>query len=108
MWDRKAIIEHRNSEGLHGFLRLHFRYGQGVFLYKSQQLQRGSGTMKEDVRFHASVLSRIFKKLISRPPLGSLSLLLLFGLRQATNALGFAFAWLGETRVRSGRANPST
>ena len=107
LWESAARIEHRHAQSLRGFLRLHWRYGQGAFLYQAKRKQRASGTMVEDLGFHRRLPSRIFKKLKSRRPLGSLSLFLLFGLWQATNALGFAFAWLGENRVRSGRANPS-
>lgn len=92
LWEPTARIEHRHAQSLGGFLRLHWRYGQGAFLYQAKRKERASGTMAEDLGFHGS-LPKAACAALSGHSLGRK--LLLFSaliLWQLTNALGFFWA----------------
>jgi glycosyltransferase involved in cell wall biosynthesis len=91
-WEPTTRIEHRHAQSLSGFLRLHWRYGQGAFLYQAKRKERASGTMAEDLKFHRE-LPRAVWAAVSRYPLGRrLKLLSALMVWQMANALGFFWA----------------
>lgn len=93
VWVPNAQIEHRHAQNLQGFVRLHWRYGQGAFLYQAKRKERSSGTMSDDLMFHRELPGRI-RASISRYPLGRrLKLLSALFLWQVANAVGFFHAW---------------
>ena len=53
-WVPGARIEHRHGQSLGKFVRLHFRYGQGAYIYQAKRRQRGAGTMQADLAFHGA------------------------------------------------------
>ena len=57
-----ACIEHRHAQSLRGFLRLHWRYGMGAFLYQAKRKERASGTMTEDLGFHRNLAKVAWSK----------------------------------------------
>ena len=92
IWAEKAVIEHRHAQGLREFLTLYFRYGQGAFLYQAKRRSRGSGTMKEDLAFHANLAAQLMRR---RKDLGTtrfFAVLLSLLAWQLANATGFAWA----------------
>ena len=89
VWVESARLEHRHAQDLHEFLHLYFRYGQGAFLYQAKRRNRGSGTMKEDLGFHANLVGQLRRRkkvLTNKQFLGVLVPLLLW---QVANAAGF-------------------
>ena len=87
------LLEHRHPQTLGKFLDLHFRYGSGAFLYQAKRRARASGTMKEDLQFHRSLVQQLWKRL---PQQGGFirqtKLLLGLLLWQIANAAGFFWA----------------
>ena len=85
----EARLEHRHGQNLWQFLRMHYRYGRGAHLYQRMRKKRQSGTMREDLGFHATLWPGIRRRLAGR----SLSYKLRVGLRlagwQVANACGF-------------------
>jgi glycosyltransferase involved in cell wall biosynthesis len=100
MWRKCALIEHRHAQTLAGFCRLHFRYGQGAFLYQSKRKLRGSGTMAQDLGFHRSLpkLAGSFLEPYSLPQRVALGFNLF--LWQIANAAGFAHVWASRPANR--------
>lgn len=56
----EAKVEHRHSQSLGVFLDVHYRYGRGAWLYHGKRRTRGTGTMKDDLGFHATLPRRIW------------------------------------------------
>ena len=54
-----ATIEHRHAQSLRQFLGLHYRYGRGAYIYQAKRRERGSGTMTQDMNFHATLMRRL-------------------------------------------------
>lgn len=94
VWEKNALIEHRHAQSPTAFCRLHFRYGQGAFLYQAKRKERASGTMSQDLGFHRSLPVTVMKKI---SPYGfgvRCRLLANLSLWQVWNALGFFAEWL--------------
>lgn len=96
MWDKKAVVEHRHRQTLGGFLRVHWRYGQGAYHYHTRRSSRASGTIRDDLGFHCRLPSLISRRLSVRRPVRSVTVFFLLVVWQACNTLGFASAWLGK------------
>ena len=62
LWESAAARAPRHAQSLRGFLRLHWRYGQGAFLYQAKRKQRASGTMVEDLGFHRRLPGVVLEK----------------------------------------------
>jgi GT2 family glycosyltransferase len=94
-WVPEARIEHRHSQSLRKFLDLHYRYGRGAHRYQSIRRSRGTGTMKQDLGFHASLPRRLWRALgRERGMLRRAQLAGALCLWQVANAAGFlAEAW---------------
>jgi len=92
IWEKAARIEHRHSQSLGGFIRLHWRYGQGAFLYQAKRKKRASGTMAEDLGFHRSLPKAVWVALSDHSPGRRLQLLSALMLWQLANAMGFLWA----------------
>jgi GT2 family glycosyltransferase len=90
VWAPEARIEHRHSQSLWKFLELHYRYGRGARRYQSVRRSRGTGTMREDLSFHASLPRQLATMLRrERGPLRRMQLLTALALWQVANAVGF-------------------
>lgn len=100
VWAPEARIEHRHSQSLRKFLDLHYRYGRGAHRYQAMRRSRGTGTMREDLSFHATLPRRLTQALRREHGLlRRLRLALAFALWQAANAVGFfAEAWSPSAR----------
>jgi glycosyltransferase involved in cell wall biosynthesis len=100
MWRKCALIEHRHAQTLAAFCRLHFRYGQGAFLYQSKRRLRGSGTMARDLGFHRS-LPKLAGSCL-KPYSFKQRVVLAFNLIlwQIANAAGFAHVWASRPAIR--------
>ena len=99
VWCKEAQIEHRHSQTLKKFLRLHYRYGKGAYSYHRKRKERHGGNMKKDLGFHASIIALLWPKL--GRPMGygkSLGIIVGFVLWQLANACGFFAQAFAEYR----------
>lgn len=60
IWRPEAFIEHRHPQSLGEFIGLHYRYGRGAYLYQQRRRERGTGTMEDDLGFHATLPRRVW------------------------------------------------
>jgi glycosyltransferase involved in cell wall biosynthesis len=92
-----AIVRHEHRATLRGFVRQYFNYGRGAWRYHRLRRLRGSGRMTADTKLHGKLYQLL------RAPLGRLStwmrwkVLLLVGVWEVANLLGFVWQALGET-----------
>ncbi|MFM7143474.1 MAG: glycosyltransferase family 2 protein [Alphaproteobacteria bacterium] len=106
-----ATIAHFHEQDLAEFLRLHLRYGRGAYRYHALRRARGSGSLGEEVGFHASFVPRFRARAAAEGrgaawQVRAAALLLAW---QGANALGFVAEWLqgrspstGESRLPPG------
>ena len=91
IWRPAASIEHFHPQTLASFLDLHYRYGRGAWTYHSKRRLRSTGTMSDDLGFHATLPRSILRGLARYPgawrKLQFCSALLLW---QRANVAGFA------------------
>lgn len=99
VWKKDSWIEHRHAQDVFGFCRLHFRYGQGAFLYQAKRKERASGSMAADMAFHRSLPKMVLQKIRDRRRLEQLTIPAAFFLWQAMNTTGF---FRGLLKSRSG------
>lgn len=92
LWEPTARIEHRHAQSLGGFIQIHWRYGQGAFLYQAKRKERASGTMAEDLGFHRSLPKAVWAALSDHPLGKRLQLFSALMLWQLANAIGFLWA----------------
>lgn len=103
IWRSAARVEHRHSQTLWKFIDLHFRYGRGARLYQTRRRIRGSGTMREDLGFHAGLPARVSRRLAaSTLPFWRGSVVVSLVVWQVANAAGF----VTETIRRFGNEPP--
>lgn len=86
-----AVVRHAHDLTLSGYLRQHFRYGQGAFHYHQIRAHRGSGRLANEFVFYRSLARRLFTSLSGYRPARACGLLALLLLWQATNAIGYAW-----------------
>jgi glycosyltransferase involved in cell wall biosynthesis len=95
-WIDGAVVAHYHALTLEGFLRQHFDYGRGAYLFHRRRNLRGSGKIQNDLSFYSRT-----RDLLTRPalagsrPLTTLSLLALW---QVANTAGF-FAELSRSAL---------
>lgn len=97
VWSVGARVEHRHTQGLWEFLRLHYRYGRGAHRYQAARAARRSGEMREDIAFHATIPGRVWRRL-GRGLLKDAGLVAALCVWQAANAIGF-FTEMIATRM---------
>jgi glycosyltransferase involved in cell wall biosynthesis len=93
LWQKSALIEHRHGQSLMAFIRLHFRYGQGAYLYQAKRKLRGSGTMLNDLGFHLSLPASVLRKTSNHRVGTRLSIVGCLILWQLANAGGFLWSF---------------
>jgi glycosyltransferase involved in cell wall biosynthesis len=94
VWKKDARIEHRHAQDVFGFCRLHFRYGQGAFLYQAKRKERASGSMAGDMAFHRSLPKVVLQKIRNRRCSEQIAILTSFLIWQVMNTVGFFSALL--------------
>lgn len=84
-------VHHMHRSSLGGFVRQYFNYGRGAWRYHRLRRQRRHGKMRDDVRLHVELPSRLAAPM-SRVPAGwRLQVLMLMGVWQVANLAGFLF-----------------
>lgn len=82
-----AIVVHRPALDARAFVRQHFGYGRGAWLYQRARAARGAGGVGFDPRFHLEVARRLLRR--SRG-LGTVAALARLVVWQSANTAGFA------------------
>jgi GT2 family glycosyltransferase len=101
-----ARIEHRHPQSFLQFVGLHFRYGQGAYVYQAKRRVRKSGTMREDFGFHRSLVAAIRGKLSGHQPGYQIGIAIRLAAWQVANTAGFfyeAIRWAGQFPSRRPR-----
>jgi len=106
VWRPEARIEHRHGQSFRQFVDLYVRYGRGAYRYQAIRKERGSGTMREDLGFHATLPHRVWHHLKQQGHVGSgIATVAALGVWQVANAAGFLLeAFNGRERRVPGDA----
>jgi len=103
IYEPAAVVAHAHSLGLLSYLRQHFTYGRGAVHFHRIRAARASGTMVEEMSFHANLRNWLTQPFRRRTPVDATRMAALLVLWQSANLAGFAY----EMLVRSGyRATP--
>jgi len=95
-----AIVFHSHALTLSGFCRQHFAYGRGAWNYHSVRARRGSGRLRDDLRFHTRFIRLLADPLARLPRSERWKIVLLLALWQAINAGGFCYEALRAQATR--------
>jgi len=98
-YEPRAVVRHFHAMRLGGFLRQHFRYGEGAFQLSQLRRRRGSGPLRiEPTPFYTGLLRSPFDTSERRWRLG---IAVLLAASQLAGAAGFFWA---KSRAASARA----
>jgi GT2 family glycosyltransferase len=84
-----AVVHHGHDLSWTGFCRQHFHYGRGAFRYHRARMRRGTGRLRDDVRFHAELPRRLVAVFAALPLRRWAGLAALLALWQIANATGY-------------------
>lgn len=99
----RAIVRHFHAMNVFGFLRQHFRYGEGAFGLTLRRRQlTGGGLRPEPVGFYVNLLRSPFEATDSVHPWIMSGLL---AICQFLSAFGFVWGWLEHSRAQRARRN---
>lgn len=88
----EVVVSHHHDLNLVGFCRQHFNYGRGAAQFQRTRRRRRSGSLGNELRFHARFLALLRGPLSKLRPLRAVRILLLLGLWQILNLGGYLFA----------------
>ena len=86
-----AVVYHANDLSWPGFCRQHFNYGRGAYRYHRLRARRGSGRLRDDMRFHAELPRRLLPVFAVTPRRRWIGLAALLMTWQAVNAAGYFY-----------------
>jgi GT2 family glycosyltransferase len=98
----QAVVYHAHALSLYGFCRQHFRYGRGARRYHHVRGRRGSGRLRDDMRFHANLIQILREPLSRLPVRHALRVCAALILWQASNAAGFFYEGIREDGALAG------
>jgi GT2 family glycosyltransferase len=102
----EAVIYHAHDLRLGSFVRQHRAYGRGAYTYHRVRASRGSGRMRDDLRFHAELPARLLAS-ARRVPAGTAARgAALAVVWQAVNAAGWAEAAATDATQRVSQRLP--
>ena len=99
----KAVIHHLHRLTLRTFCEQCFTYGRGALRYHAVRARRGSGRLRDDLRFHGQLLHNLRGPFSRMRPNRAVRMIALLVLWQVANAAGFAYERLcamGSPRFR--------
>lgn len=101
-WATEANIEHRHSQHLSNFVKLHFRYGKGAYQFHTERRLRKTGHFSESLAFHFR-LHRLISRAFRQYPRWTMRVRLMCAIfiMQLANTAGFvvaAFRSIGNRR----------
>lgn len=62
-WRKAALVEHRHAQDFYGFVRLHFRYGQGALKYQKSDKTDTPSSLGSESSFHLALPKLILRRL---------------------------------------------
>jgi hypothetical protein len=95
-----AVVYHSHNLRLGSFMRQHHAYGRGAYAYHRVRAARGSGRMREDLRFHLELPARLLASARQVPAGAAARGAALAVVWQAVNAAGWAEAAAGDATHR--------
>ena len=90
-YDPDVVVQHLHRLTLRSFCAQHFTYGRGALHYHAVRARRGSGRMRDDMRFHEQLPYHLRQLFSQMNPTRAARLLALLMLWQVANAAGFAY-----------------
>lgn len=101
---QEAVVYHAHRLNFRKFCRQHFNYGKGAYHYHRIRKNRRSGSMIQEMRFHANLKNWLLAPFYQREN-DRLSLFFLLLLWQMVNLLGFLWAAAFERNRFGGQVN---
>jgi GT2 family glycosyltransferase len=92
-----AVVSHAHALDLRSFVRQHFTYGRGAVHFHRIRAERGSGTMRDEMSFHADLRNWLVRPFRGRTVRSGLVVAGLLVLWQGANALGFVYESVART-----------
>ncbi|MFN9788230.1 MAG: glycosyltransferase family 2 protein [Pirellulaceae bacterium] len=93
VWLKDTWVEHRHAQNLFGFMRLHFRYGQGAWnLQRAKHRDRPRKMLRES-GFHLALPLMIVRSLRKMPMIRAIGVLAGLFIWQGAYASGFLYAF---------------
>jgi GT2 family glycosyltransferase len=102
----EVVVYHAHTLNFRSFCRQHFNYGRGAWRYHRVRAQRGTGSMKADMKFHAHLPSLFRKPMLRLKPSMMPRVILLLLVWQVCNAAGFFFEKIQGLTSRSANSSP--
>lgn len=103
-----ALVRHEHRRSLEAFVRQHVNYGRGAWRYHRARRRRRSGKMVEDVRLHVSLHRHLGPSIGRLAPTMRAKVVMLLGVWQLANLVGFVSQGLLETTRRGPRKATGT
>jgi GT2 family glycosyltransferase len=93
----QAVVYHAHALNLFGFCKQHLNYGRGARRYHAMRACRGSGRLRDDMRFHARLFQLLRGPLSDLPVRQAVCVGALLMLWQMSNAAGFLLECVRRT-----------
>jgi len=87
----EIVLYHDHILAFRSFCRQHFNYGRGAFQYHSLRHRRGSGSIKQDMRFHTRLNSLLRDPLVKLNRSMAARVCSLLAVWQIMNLFGFLY-----------------
>jgi GT2 family glycosyltransferase len=100
IYEAEAVVEHAHPLALPSFVRQHFTYGRGAMHFHRIRAERASGTMRDEMSFHANVRNWLAQPFRSRTAVDATRIAALMVLWQGANLAGFAYEYLARSGYR--------
>lgn len=86
-----AVVFHGHDLSWPGFFRQYFNYGRGAFRYQRARALRGTGRLRDDMRFHAELPRKLVGVFAATPLRRWTGLTALLAMWQIANAAGYFY-----------------
>jgi GT2 family glycosyltransferase len=101
IYEPSAVVAHAHPLGLLSYLRQHFTYGRGAVHFHRIRAARASGTMRDEMSFHANLRNWLTQPFHRRSPVDATRIAALLVLWQSANLAGFTYELLAGGGYRS-------
>lgn len=91
LWLQDTWIEHRHGQDLFGFVRLHFRYGQGAWKRQRSEHRAAPRRLLGESSFHLALPAMVFRRLRKMPMMRAMRLLAALVIWQGAYAVGIGY-----------------
>jgi GT2 family glycosyltransferase len=100
VYEAEAVVEHAHPLALPSFLRKHFTYGRGALHFHRIRAERASGTITDEMSFHANIRNWLAHPFRSRTTIEATRIAALLLLWQGANLAGFAYELVARSGYR--------